>query len=197
MFLVTPASTRPESPELERELLQRARAGDRTAFADLYRLLEPAARRSARRQVGPSDVDDVVAETFARVFRAIQHGRGPTDRLLPYLLYAVRTNAWLHQRRRTQEVEKALRLQHPTVQAIDPTFETDDDLRAAYASLSDRHRRVLWWFEVEGWSAIDVGAELGISPNAAAAVGYRARRALRLAYDATTRRPGAEALAAG
>jgi len=57
-----------------------------------------------------------------------------------------------------------------------------DQLRQAFSALSPRHRLVLWLTTVEGRDLADVGTELGISANAAAALAHRARAALRHAY---------------
>src|SRR5262245_27105297 len=67
------------------------RAGDTTAFGVLYERHERAARRLARYLVGaPGEIDDVVAETFARVLDVTQRGGGPTDAVRTYLLTSLR-----------------------------------------------------------------------------------------------------------
>jgi hypothetical protein len=53
---------------------------------------------------------------------------------------------------------------------------------AAFASLPERWQLVLWHTEVEGLGAAEVAPLLGIAPNAAAALAYRAREGLRQAY---------------
>src|SRR6187549_2022204 len=51
------------------DLIAAVRAGDRSAYAQLYERHEPAARRTARQlSASPHDVDDLVAEAFVRVF---------------------------------------------------------------------------------------------------------------------------------
>jgi len=55
----------------------------------------------------------------------------------------------------------------------------DADLVAAFGTLPVRYQQVIWWCEVEGLSAAEIGRRLRISTNAAAALSFRARRALR------------------
>jgi len=73
----------------DQALLGLARAGNTAAFAELYDRHRAAARRLARRLVrGRVEADDVVAETFTRVLRALRHGGGAlglvvTDQSVP------------------------------------------------------------------------------------------------------------------
>ena len=62
------------------ELIAGVRAGDGTAFGVLYERQKDAARKVAAQYTNSaSDVDDVVAESFSRVLRALQRGDGPKD----------------------------------------------------------------------------------------------------------------------
>jgi hypothetical protein len=60
-------------------------------------------------------------------------------------------------------------------------FETSA-IRAAYESLPERWRTVLWQVEVEGRKPQELADALGLSPNGVSALAYRARAALREAY---------------
>jgi DNA-directed RNA polymerase specialized sigma24 family protein len=62
----------------------------------------------------------------------------------------------------------------------------DGDLARAFQGLSPRWQTVLWMAEVQGRTTAEIGAHLGLSANAAAALLIRAREGLRRAYaDAT------------
>lgn len=50
--------------------------------------------------------------------------------------------------------------------------------------LPERWRNALWYSEVEQLTSSEVAGVLGISPNAAAALTYRAREGLRRAWAA-------------
>jgi len=165
-------------------LLGRARPGDQAAFAQLYERHEPMARRAAAQLAPASDVDDVVAEAFARTLSALHRGGGPTANFPGYVYTAVRRTHIDRVRRNARQVP------------VDPgdlvgTLVEDDGtearlkgttLQAAFASLKPRWRQVLWLCEVEQLSHAEAGERLGMRPNAVAALAYRARRALQDAY---------------
>ena len=175
----------PSDQPTEAELLAQTRAGDRHAFAVLYRRLEPAARRYASRLVSRSDVDDVVAESFANILRAIDSGHGPVDEAIRYVMVTVRTTAQHVHQRRAQELDKGLRLAPPTSTDDQLVRLEDRDLLRAFRSLSERQRAVIWFREFEELTPAEIGAQMGLSANAASALCYRSRRALRDAYRTT------------
>jgi RNA polymerase sigma factor (sigma-70 family) len=158
-------------------LLIRVRAGDAQAYATLWDRYEREARGYARSLVPHGDVDDVVAEAFAKVLAAIRAQRGPTDRFAPYLMVAVRSVAFSEHRRRARTT-----LAEPAPVAEPTRPDHDDALTDALAELSPRHRSVLWLGVVEGRSPAEIGSALGINAPAASALLYRARKALRAAY---------------
>src|SRR3954469_20284873 len=76
------------------DLLRATREGDDHAFGELWLRCEPDARRYARTLTGRADVEDGVAEAFAKVLNAIRRGRGPTEHPIRYLMVAVRTTVF-------------------------------------------------------------------------------------------------------
>jgi hypothetical protein len=52
----------------------------------------------------------------------------------------------------------------------------------AYRSLPERWQAILWYTEIEKRTPAEVAPLLGLSANGAAALAYRARSALRVAY---------------
>jgi len=168
------------------ELIAAVRAGDRAAFAQLYERHERAARRMARQlSASPHDVDDLVAEAFARVFDMLSAGRGPDSAFRAYLLTAVRNGMYERARRdRRLELSEDMGRHDRGEPWVDPAeAELNSALAArAFASLPERWRTVLWYSEVEQESTAEVGSRLGLRPNAVAALAYRAREGLRQAF---------------
>ncbi len=152
----------------------------------LFRRHADDMRRYARTLVSPHDVDDLVAQSFANVLRALRNGHGPNDAGVGYLAATVRNTAFgLSRRRRTRDeipVGDQLDLTDGLVHHDDDVTTVDDDVLRAFATLSPRHQAVLWGTVVVGASVTDVSSSLGLTPNATAALGYRARSALRRAY---------------
>jgi RNA polymerase sigma factor (sigma-70 family) len=170
----------------EDELLDRARAGDRSAFGTLYLRHRDAARKVAGMCASSAaDAEDAVAEGFARVFAALPRMAGRQIAFRPYLLTCVR-NAATDRLRRERRVD--LRDQMPetpgTAQADEMALLGLEKnlVGEALQALPARWRTVLWLTEVEGLSPAEVSRRIGIKPNAVAALAYRARKGLREAY---------------
>lgn len=166
------------------ELITASRGGDGDAYAELYRRHQPAALAAARAiSRSRSDAEDLVAEGFARVLKAIQNGGGPELSFRPYLLTAVRNTFYDRVRRQREEPTDAI---EDNVNQALLDFADDSSDRAlaakAFAALPERWQMVLWHTEVEGRPAAEVAPLLGLAPNAVAALAYRAREGLRQAY---------------
>jgi len=177
-------TSRSRTEASDRSLLLAVRIGDAGAYGELYRRYAGDARRYARSLAGPDDVEDVVAESFAKMLRAVRSGHGPVDRAAPYLMVAVRTSAATIHGRRARA--RAFDLKFAPTEAVmeDPSaLVSDDQLVTAFRSLSRRWRQVIWWSVIEGMSPGEIGERLDINASAAAALTYRARRALQQAYE--------------
>ena len=177
------------SASSDAELLARVRAGDQAAFGVLYERHRLAARSLAGHLArNGADADDLVSESFTRVLRAIERGKGPDVAFRPYLLTALRRIHW--------ERVNAARREDPTDPAdltaddhlgelfIDPALDGLDGALAvqAFTRLPERWRLVLWHTQVEQLEPAEVAPLLGITPNAVAALAYRAREALRRSF---------------
>lgn len=168
--------------ETDEELLLRVRHGDQRAYAELWERHHRVLKRYARSLVPADDVDDLVAESFTAMLRAIHSGKGPVDSALRYLMVVVRNGAVTFYQRRAKASETVARLAlEPFPEQADLT--ADPHLEAAFRSLSPRWQQVLWWSEIEDLPPTEIGNRLGLAPTAASALAYRARRALRAAYE--------------
>jgi RNA polymerase sigma factor (sigma-70 family) len=166
-------------------LLQAVRAGDRDAFGELYRRYHASAHGFACRLLGTSQgADDLVAEAFTKVLNRIVSGGGPAT-FRAYLLTTVRTTFY-KQLAVDRLVDRQADLSEQVVPAVerDPLIEKlDADLALrALESLPDRWRTVLILLEIEKRPTSTVAGMLGIHPNALAALAFRAREGLRVAY---------------
>ncbi|MDR1295037.1 MAG: sigma-70 family RNA polymerase sigma factor, partial [Bifidobacteriaceae bacterium] len=175
-------------PASDAELIASVRGGDRAAFAELYARHAPAATVVAR-QYAPrvADAEDIVSETFARVFRLLGAGKGPDSFFRAYVFTAVRHLAASYgqasQRVELSDDDAVLEDVGRAVQE-DPSESILDRhiVRDAFASLPERWRTALWYAEVEGLSTAQMAPALGLTPNGVAALLYRAREGLRQAY---------------
>jgi RNA polymerase sigma factor (sigma-70 family) len=188
--LPAPDSGPPAAAPTDAELLAAVRAGDTSAFGVLYDRHCQAARRLAQVLMrDPSDAEDLVAEAVAKVLSALRGGRGPEMAFRAYLLTAVRHAGYdrVRRDRRLELTGDLSRFEPPGGSgggASEPTMAGLERSYAAraFAKLPDRWRMVLWHTEVEGEKPATIAVMLGLSPNAVAALAYRARERLRQMY---------------
>jgi len=186
---IAPPSNAPTSSnDRDEELLQLVRQGDPAAFAELYERHHRMLRRYVASLAPVNEADDIVAEAFMATLRAINRGNGPLDNPVRYLMVAARSKVatfYEHQAKATEVVSRLA--SEPMPEHVD--LSADPWLEEAFRTLSPRWRQVIWWSEIEDLSPAEVGEQLGVSPRAASALAYRARNALRAAYEELTRVP--------
>ena len=168
------------------DLMARVRAGSGESFGLLYERHLGAARRLARQLSRSSaDVDDLVAEAFAKVFATMRAGGGPTTAFRAYLLTTMR-NVSIERGRRDRKLKLSGDMtehdsggpwEDPAVAGLESAFTA-----RAFARLPERWQTVLWHTEVEEESPTDLAPILGMTPNGVSALAYRAREGLRQAY---------------
>ncbi len=162
----------------ERVLVDRARHGDRTAFAELYRREAPAAWRLAlavSRQ--PRLARPAVASAFAGVLA--ENGRSRPDRdlgLRTQILTATRHAVIDGDPAASQSVPMSLGEPEP---AGAPAPADVNMAMQAFESLPERWRSVLWLRAVEGLTAEQSAAVLDMSAGAAMPLTDRAMAGLR------------------
>ena len=187
---------RPDAPS-DAPLLAAARLGDADAIAELYSrhfaTMTVVARRHAYRDF---PAQDLVSEAFARMLQALVNGHGPADKAMPYLAVSMRNLAARHGRRLSHQHAPSLARDEMLHGVPDPrpapdhgllVGETRRQLREALDALPPHWREVLLLTHVEELSLAETSRRLGITPQACAALSYRARRALRAAYVSETR----------
>jgi RNA polymerase sigma factor (sigma-70 family) len=164
------------------ELTSRARDGDERAVVELWTRHYPAALSTARRVARqPRDAEELASDAFSGMLAALSSGGGPTESVRAYLLTSVRNGVTTRARRAnasdilTDEdsvLENAADL-HPDPVAAAGELSL---MREAFATLPTRWQHVLWRTAVDHESNIAVADELGVSPNAVAALARRARQ---------------------
>ncbi|MFC5724518.1 RNA polymerase sigma factor [Streptomyces gamaensis] len=164
--------------DAEAELLERSRSGDREAFAELYRRHSGAALAFARSLPHVHDADDLAADAFLQVFKALCKGLGPDTSFRSYLLSVVGNAANRRHHRMAQEVLVDTFSRYDTAEPRPQIPDRVADrchLADLLAELPVRTRAVLWFSAVEGRSAKDVAEQFGMTANAVSALLYRTR----------------------
>ncbi|GAA3223806.1 sigma-70 family RNA polymerase sigma factor [Actinocorallia longicatena] len=162
------------------ELTRLVRVGDDAAAEELYRRHHTAVLAFAGRLCrDPLTAEDLASEAFTRTLRAVRTGAsGPSGGWRPYL-YAVARNTAAEWARGERGVVATAEV--PDLAA--PEDDPPDDLAvAAYRSLPERWRTVLWHTLIEREKPEDVARLLGTTPGNVNVLAFRAREGLRTAY---------------
>ena len=171
------------------------------ARADSFEAVYSAHHRDVSRHVilatrGRDDVEEIVAETFARAFAAWRSGHGPAGRALPWLLVIARriaTDRWRRQRliawlplpdsRRTHSgAWEGRHATEPEPGGPDPDARAAEFwlwLDALSAALPTRQRDVIFLRYQHDLSDEDIGEVLGLSASGVRTLVSRALNGLR------------------
>ncbi|HWR85151.1 MAG TPA: sigma-70 family RNA polymerase sigma factor, partial [Rhodoglobus sp.] len=164
------------------ELTERARNGDTDAFAVLWARHQRPAHTAARQFGSIADPDDIVAEAYLQILRAVQRGGGPREAFRPYLYRTIRNIALRWRNRATViDLDDAAELPDPAADTETTTIERTITVRA-FRTLPERWQTILWYTAVEGMEPAEAAPYLGLTANSAAALSYRAREGFKKAW---------------
>ncbi len=177
---------------LDSATLERARAGDEAALADIYRAFEVPVRTLARRIVTPrAAAEDVAQDVFVDVITRLHQyqGRGSfagwirsiaVSRCLMYLRSPWhRGQRWLVGATRSfDELQQDWHAERRPGAATADRAEAID-LERALARLGDNARAVVWLHDVEGYTHAEIGALFGASASFSKSQLARAHQRLR------------------
>ncbi len=169
------------------ELLQQARQFDPQALAAIYDAYSPGLYRYAMRRLGDQQLaEDCVGETFSRLLKALQNGRGPADHLQAYL-YRVAHNWIVDQYRRepppAEELDEEMveKQDGPEEQAA--SHQRQERLRAVLKQLTPDQQQVIALKYLEGWENESIARALRKPVGAVKALQHRALAALKKKLD--------------
>jgi len=173
------------------ELLVAIRRGSVDAYGELWIRHERRALALARRLTSRG-ADDVVAEAFARILRVVRSGKGPVSNFQAYLSTTIRSLIIDASRVKSSNVvpigdQTVLAYLSGTVPGPEdiithgPGIEADV-AKAAWESLSERDRAIMWATAVDGYSTAEIAAQMGVSTGRAAVWVHRARQRIRAAF---------------
>lgn len=171
------------------ELVQRAKAGDGRAWARLYQQSFDRVFRDVAYMVGASALaEEIVQETFAAALTGLQgfDGRASVETWLRGIAHNLVRRHWRTQGRRGRAYE---RLEHVTPSALghapdDPEQHHLQDrraqvLRAVLEEVPVSLREAFLLIDVQGLSAADAAARLGVSVGNVRVRASRARTIIR------------------
>jgi RNA polymerase sigma-70 factor, ECF subfamily len=150
---------------LDFQLMARAREGDETAFAEIIHRHQQPLANFFRRLGAFTDIEDLVQETFLRLYRYRMKFR-PSAKFTTFL-YTLARNAWFDslRRRRTQErVAESVREDEPSARfsTLPRPAEHALDAEHVLSGLEERLREVVVLSVMQGLSYREAADVLGI-----------------------------------
>jgi RNA polymerase sigma-70 factor (ECF subfamily) len=165
----------PETDD-ERELVERAAAGDLDAFAELVRAYERRVTSVLYRLLDDRrDVEEATQDVFVQAWRNLGRFRGHAQ-LFTWLYQIAVNEALMRRRRKRPDVQE---LDDRLASAPDPEPGLRELLVRELAALPFEHRAAVVLRDVEGLSNAEVAEALGISVGAAKSRIHRARMQIR------------------
>lgn len=159
--------------------------GSDRSFDEVYDQLFPAIYRFIAARVPGSDVEDVTAEVMAKAWRAWPEFQGNSSPKTWALRIAYNQIADYYRKKKHWPV--IMSLEPDNVTMPDPSEQASIllSIGQALAHLNQQQVAVIQLRLVEGFSAAEAAAVLGISPSAVDSLLYRAKKSFRELYQGT------------
>jgi RNA polymerase sigma-70 factor (ECF subfamily) len=190
----------PAEDEALAGLVERARAGDRAAFAALFERYHTRICRYLARLVGDDDLGrDLAQDTFLAAWRAFP-AIGEDARFAPWL-YRIATNFARSHLRRARlirwlpwgEHEGRPSSDYPSSSGLEEQTGEAERIKLALAEVSSKNRTCLLLQLDAGFSQREIAALLGINEKSVSAYISRGRQQFRQAYQRLEDEPDAAA----
>ena len=188
----SPADLRGGANGTDAALVLAAKAGDASAFGELYeRYRDPIYRFCLARTGTAHDAEDLASDVFVKALQSIDRYQ---DRGLPFVafLYRIARNAAIDRSRTLKQpfsfdgllVEPASKqnVEAEASLAVEKTI-----LLAALARMKPEHRDVITMRFIEGYAALEVAQFLGKTEGAIRTLQHRALERLRKEFDTAQR----------
>jgi RNA polymerase sigma-70 factor, ECF subfamily len=178
----------------EHKLIERCKAGDRSAYDTLIRAYEKRVYNLAYRLCGHYDeANDISVDAFLRVYQALKLFRG--DANFSTWLFRIVTNVYLDRRKRSRNkqhlsLEEYIELEEnsvarqiedtaPTPSVVAEQRERQDLLQQAIQALPDYQRAMIVLYHTEGLAYDEIASVLNLPIGTVKSRLNRARLTLR------------------
>lgn len=179
----------------DRELVERAQAGDRVAYGQLVERFSERLRVLVRSRLGPGlretvDPEDVVQETFYRALEGIERFEWRGEDSFMRWLGSIAENVVRKAARRAARTDEAREVLEIPADTDSPgrrlrREERRERLERALGALPPDHREVLRLTRIEGLTTREVAVRMGRSQGAVKQLAFRALRRLRESFGDT------------
>lgn len=165
---------------LSDKLLQ-GQAGNAAAYAEFLTHITPILRRVIARKIPASDTEDVVQEVLISIHKA-RHTYDGERPLMPWIMAIVGFRVTDHVRK-TYSNRRHLRVDiadyENVLESVTETPGTNESMNELLSGIGERERKILSLMHVEGYTAREVGSQLGMNESAVKVAAHRAIKKLR------------------
>ncbi|MBN8543649.1 MAG: sigma-70 family RNA polymerase sigma factor [Alphaproteobacteria bacterium] len=168
------------SAELTRTLLA-GLAGDAVAYAAFLNQLSPILRRVIGRKIPASDVEDVLQEVLISIHKA-RHTYDGNRPLMPWLIAITSFRVTDHLRKTYSEMRhKSVDIAdyENLLEAVTENTHESESIDEMLDGIGGRERKILSMMHVEGYTAKQVGEQLGMKESAVKVAAHRAIKKIR------------------
>lgn len=175
------AAQMPASLGLE-ELMRQAMTGDARSYEQFLTSTATYLRRMVARKIPKADVEDVVQEILISIHKA-RHTYDGKRAILPWIS-AIARYRMVDYLRKYYADHAAQRVDLETVehfleQPVTESAEHSELLSTGLSQLPERQQRILTLMHVEGYTAKEVGTQLGMKESAVKVAAHRAYKLIR------------------
>lgn len=173
------------------DLIRAARAGDRSAYGQLYDRFAPMVHGLLLARVARDAVDDLLQDVFLRAMTRLKALRGETH--FGAWLAAIARNRAVDHHRRTRSAHGGS--DHLESAAVGETSSARTDARAALAALRclpEAYRETLALRLIEGMTGPEIAHRTGLSPDSVRVNLHRGMKLLRERLGGAPRADGKE-----
>lgn len=156
-------------------------AGDQTAYATFLSTITPMLRRMVGRRLANAEVEDVVQEVLISIHKA-RHTYDGERPIMPWLASIANFRITDHLRKHYAQ------MRHQTCDIADfenilsdVTEEAGDNesIDELLEDVPEKHKKILTMMHVEGYTAKEVGKQLGMNESAVKVAAHRAIKKIR------------------
>lgn len=168
-------------------LLQAGNSGDSAAYHEFLNSVSIYLRRFISRRVPAADIEDVLQEILISIHKA-RHTYDGKRSVLPWISSIARFRLADHLRKyyadmRQMQVDISP-LQETLTANVTESGVIDEYVSEEVGKLPERQRRILYLMHTEGYTAKEVGMQLGMTESAVKVAAHRAYKVIKTGLSA-------------
>jgi RNA polymerase sigma-70 factor, ECF subfamily len=156
-------------------------AGDSVAYADFLSQLSPILRRVIGRKIPMGDVEDVLQEVLISIHKA-RHTYDGERPLMPWVMAITSFRVTDCLRKTYSEMRHSqvdIADYENVLEAVTESLGETESIHEMLAGVGHRERKILSLMHVEGYTAKQVGSQLGMKESAVKVAAHRAIKKIR------------------